>query len=113
VVEHHRHTITEPHLSLTTEFADCLFQSRRQKAALEVAARVGRMLDENSLQRNATRGCCSRHSDMRVEVVRRDIPSLGPSLDRAVVVALDSVPQETQHVEPTLGLVDRCAEVLF
>jgi hypothetical protein len=113
VVEHHRHALTEPDLSLAAEFADGHLRPGGKKPPFEIASRVARMLNQNLFEWDPARSRTPPDRDAGIEMIRRDVPFLGPSLDGPVVVALDAVPQEAQHMEPALRLFDSGPEVFF
>jgi hypothetical protein len=77
VVEHERHSVAVPELSLAAHLADGLLDAGREKPLFQLAPSVGRVLDHGLLERQLARLASATPPSMGIEVPDGKLPPSG------------------------------------
>jgi hypothetical protein len=91
---------TSPVLVLAAQLATRLEQAAIEQASFEVEPVIGRVLNEHFVEWDVQLASRPPTTDVRVEMVGPDDPSLSPLLERPVVRAFDLIAEVSERISP-------------
>ncbi len=115
VVEDESHPPPTPDFALAAYFANRLLDPLVIKAELEIAPRIGRIPNEDVLERLALLPLAKSFSArrIRIEMLRRDAPLPGPSFECSRVGAGCAIPEVAQCLRPGASACDGLSGLLL
>ena len=113
VVEDQRHPATSPDLALAAQLTAALLESSLVEPLLQRPAWICGTADEDFAKRPPVTLVRARPNQVRVEVVNRDLPVLGPVLQSPDVVADRPIAECPQRIGPAERAPDRVASLIL